>query len=975
MQQIESLKLITNSQRRSFYHELKESFLVCNRYQISVAFINSGALSILTKDVLKPGRIITTNYMNGTDPQALKMLHKNSNIETRIYDTQVLKNGFHTKAYIFEMDDHYKIYIGSSNISMSALKSNQEWNVQILSKKHPFVDEVLAAFDDLWNKSTDLTAEFIEMYSKSYYMAKDFKENNILESILSFIKQSKNVGLLSQIADYMEIDENKLKEQLSIEFSNEIKPNTMQEQACERLRLLREQGENKALVIAATGTGKTYLAAFDVSQMNPKRVLFVAHRQKILKDAMKTFKTIMPDIKMGILSGNIKDLDSDYLFATNTMISKIEILGLFKSDHFDYIIIDEAHRSAAGTYQTALDYFIPKFTLGMTATPERTDNISIYEYFDYNIAIETRLRKALEDKLVVPFVYYGIDDISTDLSDYNFKSIDQLAKKLNLKARVDLVIEHMNKYPYAGKKRKILGFCVNIEHAKYMSDQFNQRGITSIYLLGSNNEEEREDAIIRLSNEFDPLVCVFTVDIFNEGIDIPSVNTILMLRPTESSIIFTQQLGRGLRHYQYKEYLTVLDFIGNHMKTFMIPLALAGENAYDKDDLIVSTKNDFFDIPGDTFILLQEKSKERILQQLEAVNFNATKFLDEYYMNFLSKLKESNKNLIYPKLMQFGFDGFDPIRFIKKEKTYYKYVLRMISKTDEQFYKLSEDENKLLKFVDDMLPLKQPVLFVILNMLLKDRLVNIESLIHELKKYNYDNYEKLEYYFDYLDFAYFDVNTVKRYIKMVNYQNDEVYFKKNIRQLINNNKTLKTFMEESISYGLARYMHEFNDVKLYNGFKLYYNYSMLDVPVVIRYKNKISAFRGSGVIPDGDSYYLFVDLLKKDVKESIDYKDKFIDQKTFQWESQNSSAQDSKSGVRFINHKKMGIDLHLLVRKNKQEDGQVQGYTYFGKVNVLEYTGNKPIRFIFELLNKVPDSIYSRFIIKEKKDDNNEKDN
>lgn len=981
MEQLGSLKLVTNTINNSFHSELKKSFLECNRFLISVAFISSSALGVLAYELNAlrekgiKGKVITTNYMNGTDPKALEFLYKYENIETKIYDTTVKNHGFHTKAYIFEMEDHIKIYVGSSNLTIRALKTNREWNVRFLSKDDPFIKQIYDAFDELWDDTIPLNNEFINTYSMNYYKERSFKERKILENILSFIKQNKNIDILKKIADYMEIEEDVLKDQLAIEYQKEVKPNSMQEQACERLRLLREQGENKALVIAATGTGKTYLAAFDVSQMNPKRVLFVCHREKILNDAMKTFKTIMPDIKMGILSGNQKDYDSNYLFATNQMISKDYVLELFEKNHFDYIIIDEAHRSAAGSYQKVLDYFEPRFSLGMTATPERTDNLNIYEYFDYNIAVETRLRQALEENLIVPFIYYGIDDISTDLSKFKFKSVDKLAEKLNIKSRVDLIIEHMNKYPYAGKKRKTLGFCVNQKHAVYMSNEFNQRGISSIYLLGDNNQYEREEAINKLSDEFDPLTCIFTVDIFNEGIDIPSVNTILMLRPTESPIIFIQQLGRGLRHYQFKEYLTVLDFIGNHTKTFMIPIALAGDSAYDKDDLIVATKDDFFDIPGDTFILLEEKPKERILKRLDEVNFNYKKFLDELYFNHLNKLKESNKDLIYPKLIQYGFDGFDPVRFIKSEKTYYNYVLRMTRKTSDTINLLNEEEMKILKFIDDMLPIKQPVLFVIISMILKNKTIILEDVKHELYKYNYQNFNQLDYYFEYLDFKYFDDNTKKRYLKIVNYANNELTIKPSIYDKIYNNETLKNFIHESLSYGLARYMHEFNETKLSNGFKYYYNYSMLDVPIIIKYIHKISAFRGQGVISSGNDYYLFVDLLKKDVKKSVDYQDKFIDQKTIQWESQNSSSQSSKSGKRFINHKELGINLFLFVRKNKKEDGQVQGYTYFGPANVVKYTGNKPIRFILELTNKIPDNIYKRFIIEEKEDDDIETNN
>ncbi|MDR4969357.1 MAG: DEAD/DEAH box helicase, partial [Acholeplasmataceae bacterium] len=389
-----------------------------------------------------------------------------------------------------------------------------------------------------------------------------------------------------------------------------------------------------------------------------KRVLFIVHREKILKEALRTFKLIHPEKQMGILTGNTKSFDQDYIFASNTMMSKKEVLEHYDKEAFDYIIIDEAHRSAASTYQKILNYFKPKFLLGMTATPERTDALSIFKLYDHNIAVEIRLREALNHNLVVPFHYFGINDIQTDLSDVKLTDIDKLAEKLNIKTRVDLIIESIEDYTISGRKRKALGFCVNIKHAKYMAEEFNNKGYPSLYLFSENDEIERDKAIERLEDENDPLSYIFTIGIFNEGIDIPSLNLILMLRPTESPIIFTQQLGRGLRHYQNKEYLTVLDFIGNHNKTFLLPIALAGDKSYDKEDLTLMTKRDFFDIPGDTFIRLDEISKQRILSQLESVNFNEIKYLKEAYQEVkLNMFIQEDKLYDYPMITQFSLDG------------------------------------------------------------------------------------------------------------------------------------------------------------------------------------------------------------------------------------------------------------------------------------------------------------------------------
>ena len=635
MKQInQPVELLTNNSRSSFYNYLKNALIKCQGFSFSVAFISDSGLQLII-DELKQlekkgvrGRILTTNYEFGTAPRALEMIQELSNVEGKMYDALTSFRKFHTKAYIFDMKDHYEIVVGSSNMTQYALKNNHEWNLKYVAKSSDDTNiDILSNYEILFNddKSLPLTKKLISEYKATYYNNK--LVNRSQKVLLNFFKE-----LLTNYPDHDFIQE--MKDNVIFEGSDffsavsqvdkdDIKPNEMQEMALEGLNSIRSSGGNRALIIAATGTGKTYLSAFDALQVKPSRLLFVVHRSSILRDALRTFKTIMPDVSMGEYTGYAKENDSDYVFASIQTISRKDNLKSFKPEHFDYIIIDEAHRTAADSYQAVLNYFKPKFLLGMTATPERTDARSIYEIYDNQIAIEIRLREALARELVVPFHYFGINDVTTDLKDINLNSeIDKLAERLNIKARVDLIIENIEKYKHTGEKTKALGYCVNVKHAEYMAKSFNESGYSAIALTGESSEKMREDAIRRLENEYDPLSYIFTVEIFNEGIDIPSVNLILMLRPTDSAIIFTQQLGRGLRIFKEKEYLTVLDFIGNHNKNFLLPIALVGDKAYDKDDLIVSTANDFFDIPGDTFIRIDPISKDRILKQLEAINFN-----------------------------------------------------------------------------------------------------------------------------------------------------------------------------------------------------------------------------------------------------------------------------------------------------------------------------------------------------------------
>ncbi|AUD65813.1 hypothetical protein BK011_08990 [Tenericutes bacterium MZ-XQ] len=966
------LNLITNKPTRSFYHELKDSLSNCNQFYFSVAFVHNSAISILSEELKifnnsnKYGKIITTNYMNGTDPEALETLLQYNNIETKIYQTGSAShhNGFHTKGYIFDMGDSIKIYIGSSNLSQSALKSNQEWNLSVVTKADNLFDIIKEEFDYLWSESIELTPNYIDEYKQEYYTKYDSYDKELYNQILAFMNQSEAHMFLSDLSDFIDIDKNELKQKLTIDQKSLPRPNYMQEQALRRLHELRKQGESKALVIAATGTGKTFLAAFDALQINPLRVLFVVHREKILKEAIKAFKLIHPNKKMGLLTGNTKDYEQDYIFATNTMMSKTEVLNNYNQKAFDYIIIDEAHRSAASTYQKIINHFKPKFLLGMTATPERTDALNIFKLYDHNIAVEIRLREALHHNLVVPFHYFGINDIVTDLSDVNLSDIDKLAEKLNIKARVDMIIENIEDHVVKGKKRKALGFCVNIKHAKYMAEEFNRRGYSAVYLTGENDNQERDIAIERLENDDDTLSYIFTIDIFNEGIDIPSLNLVLMLRPTESPIIFTQQLGRGLRHYLNKEYLTVLDFIGNHNKTFLLPIALSGDKSYDKEDLMLMTKKDFFDIPGDTFIRLDEISKQRILSQLESVNFNEIKYLKEAYQEVKINMPYDEDRLYeYPMITQFGLEGIDPVRMIKKKGSYLKFVADI--EDDDNLINIVGDNEKheFIKFFDSQLPIKRVYEFAILRVLLDQKSMVRKDIFKSLWKYiESPSIEDFNHALNYLNHQYFSSTEKSKYGKPITIQDDNISLAESLMKKLNDS-VYKDFVEHTIDYGLLRYMDDFGYHNYgYPFLKPYYSYNKIDIPHLARFNKSFQGMIMSGLIKIDKNFFVFVNLNKIAVKESINYADHFVSRSLFQWESPNSTSQVSSVGKDLINHQKRNINIHLLVRKFASNESINKGYsnelTYLGKMNVISFERNKPIRFLFKLDQIIPEGLY-----------------
>ena len=500
--------LIINNQTTNFYNHITKLLQECESFIFNVAFINFSGIQLLLDsfEVLEKrnikGKILTSTYLNFTQIKALEKIKEFKNIELKIYDSNISNIGFHSKSYIFEFKDNYKILIGSSNITASAFKSNIEWNVKTIAKKDDiFLQDILNEFEYFWLDSYEVNDDFLKEY-----------------------------------ADFI----NKQKKEFIVDFSykKSIKINFMQEKALQKLEELRLKKEKKALVIAATGTGKTYLSAFDVKKFQPKTLLFLVHRENILLSAKKSFETILGDsFTYGFYTGNKKEEDKNYIFSTiQTMNNSF---SNFSQNHFDYIIVDESHHVTSPSYKKVIEYFKPKFLLGLTATSNRMDGNSIYEVFDENIACDIRLNDALEHNLVVPFHYFGISDIkSVDYENIDLNKIDVLAKLLSVNKRADFIIEKMNFYSFFGTKRKAIGFCVSKEHAFFMSEKFNEKGISSICLTSEDSIQKREETIKKLEDEKSSLEIIFTVDIFNEGIDIPSINTVLFLRPTNSPIVF-----------------------------------------------------------------------------------------------------------------------------------------------------------------------------------------------------------------------------------------------------------------------------------------------------------------------------------------------------------------------------------------------------------------------------------------------------
>lgn len=497
---------IANNTSINFLDKIKDSINNCNKCLLSVSFIKKAGLVLFEnniKQALKRGtdiKIITSTYQNFTDIASLETFNKwqsiYPNFECHLDIECFGDNGFHSKGYIFEYDDEYEVIIGSTNITRYAILKNIEWNVSLYrNKEENIINNILKEFNILWDATLLLNSELIEKY----------------KIMLSYAIEKWDM-------DYFNPD------------IVSIKPNSMQRNALKEIRRYRDLGVDKALVVAATGSGKTYLAAFDARNFSPNRLLYIVHRDTILNNALNTFKKVFGYEKTyGFYTGRKQDLDCDFIFASSSMISRH--LDEFDKNAFDYIVYDEVHHIMAENGQKIFTYFSPSFLLGLTATPERMDNKDVQALFENNVPFELRLRDAIINDLVVPFHYYAIRD---EFADYSSNDKAKVAREISKSINIEFIRDQINKRRIPNQKLKALTFCTNIEHCKMMSNGFNSVGFNSISLTGSNNFGERIKAFKELQDDSSQLEIICTVDILNEGVDIPSINMVLFLRPTES---------------------------------------------------------------------------------------------------------------------------------------------------------------------------------------------------------------------------------------------------------------------------------------------------------------------------------------------------------------------------------------------------------------------------------------------------------
>lgn len=888
---------------RKVLSTIEDELLHCDSFLISVAFITMGGITPLLQTLRTledkgiHGKILTTDYLAFSDPKALDKLATFSNIELKMYLVPDSKNGFHTKGYIFQSNEIYKILIGSSNMTNTALTTNREWNTKIVSTKSgEFVSEMLDEFEELWNHPNTYSYNaFIGAYRVHY---EEYKK----------VKPKEDIKLPSK----------------------QLIPNSMQQAFISNLRKLRNENESKSLLISATGTGKTYASAFALQDQNPKKALFLVHREQIAKQALQSYRNVFGDTKtFGLLSGNSKDTDVDCLFATMQTMSKKEVYSSFAPDIFDTIIIDEAHRIGAKSYQEIMDYFKPKFWLGMSASPERMDDFDVYAAFDHNIAYEIRLQQALEENLLCPFHYFGITDFltngnETDFTDFNYLTSNQ---------RVDYIIEQTNYYGYSGERVKGLMFCSSKKEAAALSERLNLRGYRTIALSGEDSQEKREDAIDRLVSDTrsDYLQYILTVDIFNEGVDIPEINQVVLLRPTQSPIVFVQQLGRGLRKSKDKEYVVILDFIGNYKNNFMIPIALSGDRSYNKDNIRRYVLEGERIIPGSSTIHFDEISKKQIFASIDKLSGIKT-FIKESYKNLKYKLNRT------PLLMDFlSNHEVDPLVILKEYKTYYKLLESIDASSIEK--PLNDKELTVLEYYSSIIAnSRRPIEAELLNQIINLYTIEPFDLLNQINsKYNTQfNMNHLNSALSNITGNFIKTSAEKDKYTLLNsvilHNDDKLSISNDFKNILTNTQ-FKEYIQDLIDVCIEKNKSLRNKKKDTFGFIMYEKYSRRDVCQLLNHiKDDASTMYGMKQL--NKNTCIFVTYHKADGingAEYLDgkpnYSDSFMDSQTFMWNSKIGNGPESKYMKEFTS----GETKRLFVKKS---DGEGTDFYYMGTFEI-----------------------------------------
>ncbi len=910
---------------------IREELIKCDSFQISVAFITDSGFEPLSPFLSEleekgiHGRILTTDYLCFSEPKALRRLQQLKNISVKMFDTEAARTGFHTKGYIFNRQNILHIIIGSSNITDKALTANREWNIRIVSTDQgEMAQEITQEFEELWNSEYSYNLDqIIDGYTTRYEIIKKQRQIAKSEELVSLEK-------------YV------------------LKPNSMQEKFVEGLRRILEAGEDRALLISATGTGKTYASAFGMRELGFKRVLFVVHRNQLAEQAKKSYEKVFPNsVSMSIASGRdslIKAKESDYIFAMVQTLSREENLQEFDPDAFDAIVLDETHHSPAASYQKIMKYFKPKLWLGMTATPDKRDDHiegrNVYELFHHNIAHEIRLQQAMEDKLLCTFHYFGISDLTIigdeEDNSHNFNM-------LTSDERVKHIVEKASYYGYSGDKVKGLIFCSKIKESQVLSDKLNHTinpdtgsFYRTVALNGDASDEERQAAFERLaadennSDGIEPLDYILSVEILNEGVDIIEVNQVIMLRPTESPIVFIQQLGRGLRKAEGKEYVAILDFIGNYKNNFMIPIALSGDRTYNKDNYRRFVVEGCRVLPGESTIYFDEISRKKIFASIDKTNFSDVRLIRENYTNLKNKLGR------IPALKDFDEYGeMDVLRIFDNNSlgSYYKFLVKY---EKDYTIRLSESEEEVIEFISKKLAsgkrlqelqmLKRMldyshgyITYGLFTGLAADMKANGKEL-SDVQKECIANVMTNEFAAGSSKATYSQCVLIEK--SQGDYRPSESF-----SQMLQN-EDFYNILSELVDFGISRYERDYKNTFGDSDLVLYQKYTYEDVCRLLNWEKNEVPLNIGGYKYDRKTktFPVFINYEKaEDISDTTKYEDHFVNRQKLIAISKSGRSLESEDVQNFLYSKERGIRVELFVRKNKDDNISKEFY-YLGSM-------------------------------------------